>query len=403
MSNDFNKDSESFDSAKFIRRLEREKRLKEIELTFQNISDEAKQTQEEIYSNVFTERGQKETLENHNDSASTSKLIPQNISVQQNHKDTNVLSRVSGLVGPNRQRNSPPTFEISPTGVASFPEIGPVGITHKDHNTFNSSWSNDGPGFGARLTNAKVQDRVLNSFFTMRANSKKVIFLILFLAFLITLLVTLIDMSEGPDIELSKEGWEKLKIIRPQLIDQNVEKRRLHDYKSIYFASLVWLSNEATQLTIADPHELLERYVMLVFYYSTKGESWEKNNMWLVEGADICKWHGVTCSEPSGKVGAVELLHLHSNNLDGTITDEISKLKSLRELDLSNNNLVGNVPSSLGDLSSLQTLELGENILTGEMPGSICDLRDSDLNILISDCGGQGNDIECECCTECSP
>lgn len=399
------KDSDTFDSGRLMRKIERERRLREIERTFQNIAEEAKQTQEDIYSNVFTERGQMETLENHTSSAYASNQ--RKASVQQNGGNTSMLSRVSEMVIPNRPKNTPPAFEMSPTGVASFPEIGPVGVAHKKYHSHNLPWNNDGPGFGARLTNAKVQDQMFKSFFSMQSNSKKIIFIVLFVSFLVTLLVTLIDVSEGPDIELSKEGWEKLYTIRPQLIDQNVEKQRLYDYKSVHFASLVWLSNEATTVTIADSRELLERYVMLVFYYSTKGDSWEKNNMWLVEGTSICKWHGVTCSssaeDASQNEGVVESLNLHSNKLDGTMTDEISKLKGLRRLVLSNNNLFGKVPSSLGDLSSLQTLELAENTFTGVMPETICELKDRDLSKLISDCGGQDKDIECYCCTECSP
>ncbi len=46
----------------FLRRLERERKLRQIERKYQNIAEEAKQTQEDIYINVFTEKGQEETF-----------------------------------------------------------------------------------------------------------------------------------------------------------------------------------------------------------------------------------------------------------------------------------------------------------------------------------------------------
>ena len=388
---------EGFDSDRFLRRLERERRLKEIEQTFQNIAEEAKQTQEDIYSNVFTESGQEKTLANHD--AIDVRTMPQSASA--NRTEKSVLSRVSEFVTPNHQRNPPPTFHMSPTGVASFPEIGPVGVAHKKK---NSPWQNDGPGFGAHLTNARVQDKIFQSFFAVRSNSKKLIGALVMFCLLVTLIVTLIDLNAAPDIELSTEGWKKLEIIRPRLMNANVDKRRLYDYKSVHFESLAWLSEEATEITIEDSRELLERYVMLVFYFSTKGESWKHNSKWLVKGTPICEWHGVKCNNPDdGAVGAVEKIQLNSNGLDGTMTDEVAKLTSLEQLVLSNNNLIGKVPPSLGELSYLQILELGENELTGMMPDSVCDLKDRYLTTLVSDCGGQDKDIECLCCTECSP
>ncbi len=387
-------DAEGFNSDRFLRRLERERKLKEMEQAFQNIAEEAKQKQEDIYSNVFTEQGQAEILATHNsDQVNNS---PLNNPAQSNGQS--MFSRMSAFAQ-NKPQNPPPTlFEMSPRGVASFPEIGPIGVAHKNE---RRPWQNDGPGLGSRVSNARVQDTIFKSFFSIRTNSKKLVLAILMFCFLVTLIVTLIDVNAKPVLEISEEAWKKLEIIRPKLVEQNVEERRLRDTESVHFESLVWLSREATEVPIPSSQELLERFVMVVFYYSTGGESWSNNGNWLKNGVSICSWHGVTCGH--GTYKSVEKIMLRNNNLKGTITDEISKLQSLYELVLSRNELAGEVPSSLGDLIALRNLQLGENDLTGEMPLKICDLKDENLNVLVSDCGGQNKDIDCDCCTECAP
>ena len=56
-----------FDADRLSRRLERERRLKEIELSFQNIAEESKQKQNDIFNNVFTEEGQEQMMVNHDE------------------------------------------------------------------------------------------------------------------------------------------------------------------------------------------------------------------------------------------------------------------------------------------------------------------------------------------------
>lgn len=411
-----NEKTEGFNSDRFLRRLERERRLKEIEQSFENIAEEAQKKQDDIYSTVFTEKGQEHALANHSD-AEGSKMFIQT-KPEYNNNANSMFSRVTDMIAPAKEKrvHQHPTFEMSPTGVSSFPEIGPIGVAKKGTSAY---WQKDGPGVGARMTSARVQGTILNSFFTVRANSKKFIIGFLLLLFVIVLSVTLADLRGNPvqGVHLSEEGWEKLRMIKPVLMNQSVDERKLDDRKSAHFASLVWLADEAdiAQTSIADIDErtLLERFVLLVFYHSTISatKSWTSKYNWLTKGLSVCEWGEVVCTRleneneddgPGTKV--VTTINMSKNGLVGTITDEISKLKQLQFLRLSGNKLEGKVPSSLGQLKLLETLDLGNNDLTGEVPDSLCDLRQEEvLSKLISDCGGSGADIECECCTECSP
>jgi len=398
-----NKRDESFDSEKFLRRLERERRLKEIEQSFNNIAEEAQKKQDDIYSNVFTEKGQEETLASHSNMEINTNLQSPNI---EDSKDKGVFSRVVGMISPNREKEAHmQTIELSPTGVSSFPETEPVRVSKKGRNAF---WDKDGPGIGSRMTNATVQDTIIHTFFTVRANSKKIIIGILLFCFIILLSVTLVDIKKSSQSRvLSEEGWRKLEEIKTILVDKNVEKKKLDDKKSHHFDAIFWLAEEATTYTdmfVKDRRLLMERFVLLVLYYSTRVEGpWENEYDWLTKKKSICDWRKVVCENVAGvdedRVDAVVEINLSSNKLSGTIIDEISKLTHLKILKLSNNRLTGNVPASFGQLKSLEILEVGENLLTGEMPTSVCDLEDFEkLTVIATDCSGYW----CRCCNTCA-
>jgi hypothetical protein len=51
------------------------------------------------------------------------------------------------------------------------------------------------------------------------------------------------------------------------------------------------------------------------------------------ESGHYCTWHGVVCNTNLKIVG----LDLNSNNLDGTLPEELGLIRSLQNLDLSNN------------------------------------------------------------------
>jgi Leucine-rich repeat (LRR) protein len=56
-------------------------------------------------------------------------------------------------------------------------------------------------------------------------------------------------------------------------------------------------------------------------------------------------------------------LALGNNNLKGSISKKLSKLKELESLSLNNNNLNGKIPSSMMKLEKLTELDLNDNCL----------------------------------------
>jgi Leucine-rich repeat (LRR) protein len=96
---------------------------------------------------------------------------------------------------------------------------------------------------------------------------------------------------------------------------------------------------------------------LISLYNSTDGENWVDNTGWNVAD-NPCDWYGVSCQD-----GRVRGLALGNNNLKGSISKKLSKLKELESLSLNNNNLNGKIPSSMMKLEKLTELDLNDNCL----------------------------------------
>lgn len=91
-------------------------------------------------------------------------------------------------------------------------------------------------------------------------------------------------------------------------------------------------------------------------YPVTFAQSWKGN--------DPCKdWKGVVCA-----AGNVTVVNFHKMGLDGTISPNFSKLKSLKKLILSDNSLKGTIPDELASLPQLDELDVSNNQLYGKVP-----------------------------------
>ncbi|XP_020580022.1 probable inactive receptor kinase At5g58300 [Phalaenopsis equestris] len=115
---------------------------------------------------------------------------------------------------------------------------------------------------------------------------------------------------------------------------------------------------------------------------------------WRLDTPTCSSWIGVTCTKngtrvvgvrlpgigligdiPSnslGKLEALQVLSLRSNELTGKLPPDISSLPSLRFLYLQHNNFSGNLPDSFSP--TLNSLDLSFNLFSGEIPAAIWNL-----------------------------
>lgn len=87
-----------------------------------------------------------------------------------------------------------------------------------------------------------------------------------------------------------------------------------------------WLL-EDPNLSLYSNQTKIQRYALATMYYSTNGDNWTNNAGWLGHGNE-CDWYstldGASCSN-----GSMMYLHERSNNLAGTIPEEIGILSNL--------------------------------------------------------------------------
>jgi Leucine-rich repeat (LRR) protein len=96
---------------------------------------------------------------------------------------------------------------------------------------------------------------------------------------------------------------------------------------------------------------------LVTFYDDTLGAKWTNNSGWKATNSP-CDWYGVNC-----RGGKVTGLALRSNNLKGTITKTLNKLKGLKTLLLNDNKLTGKIPKTIMKLKKLKELDLNDNCL----------------------------------------
>jgi hypothetical protein len=140
----------------------------------------------------------------------------------------------------------------------------------------------------------------------------------------------------------------------------------LQDPSTPQYKAFAWLEDNPNLGTYSD-QQILRRYALAVLFYSTGGDTWDKNDGWL-SNLNECDWYQSGALDVC-KDGALKELNLTNNALQGTIPPEISLLSdSLDWLHLSSNYLDGPLPSEIALMTNLDVLRLWENELTGSIP-----------------------------------
>jgi hypothetical protein len=146
---------------------------------------------------------------------------------------------------------------------------------------------------------------------------------------------------------------------------------------------------QAVKWLSADPNldgyteqQIIQRYAMATFFYSTGGQDWIENEGWLSDENE-CLWY-TSASEfrvPCDDSGNLVYLELRNNGFSGTLPAELALLSnSLTRLELSaggngeggsDSRLGGSFPSELGLLTLLEYVSINNHEISGALPTQI--------------------------------
>ena len=138
------------------------------------------------------------------------------------------------------------------------------------------------------------------------------------------------DPSSGPSVNPSLTRTREIKNV---LLFFNVSSMvALDDPSSPQGKALSWVSTEDTidpplEPGTADDDRIIQRYVLVVFYYATGGDGWTNKEGWL-GGSNECDWFTVDCSIRTGG-DMITTLSLAVNNLVGSLPSEVGSLGNL--------------------------------------------------------------------------
>jgi len=128
-----------------------------------------------------------------------------------------------------------------------------------------------------------------------------------------------------------------------------------------------------------------QRYVMTVFYLSTKGEAYLDREDWLNPQLHECGWSsGIYCLPDITNRLVVVGLDLTRNGVSGIFPHEIGLLSGLATIRLPQNKITGTIPQELFALSNLETLDLRSNLITGQLPLNL-DIATELTSLILSD------------------
>ena len=116
-----------------------------------------------------------------------------------------------------------------------------------------------------------------------------------------------------------------------------------------------------------------ERQVLIQVYHSTSGHQWCNNTGWLNSSMHHCSWKGITCYE---NAPYVKVVWLAFNNLNGSLPDNLWKLRNLLALCPTANPSLGGQFSEFihSNMTKLMRLSIALTNYTGQIPSAITKL-----------------------------
>ena len=163
-----------------------------------------------------------------------------------------------------------------------------------------------------------------------------------------------------------------------------------------------WMMEDPNLETYSEQRKL-QRFSLATLYYSTRGDNWARNDLWLDYEQNECFWYnqyttdattaGTVAADAVSSTGVSEtcdensqILHLNlaNNYLIGVLPVELFFFPALASLDLSYNGLEGTAPTMFAGARLLQRLVLSSNQLTGQFTAELGFVA-SELRILHND------------------
>jgi len=134
--------------------------------------------------------------------------------------------------------------------------------------------------------------------------------------------------------------------------------------RCVILGFLIFFMNKSVAQVVAD-----DSLTLISLFVNTNGSGW------LIPwdtAKNVNEWYGVTLNDTNTRVQG---LSLPSNQLTGSLPEDISSLTELISLDLSGNQITGKIPNSIGSLDSLIFLDLSENEIEDSIPEGIGNLK----------------------------